>query len=192
MPLALWLLLGSVAAYLVFKSGQTAATTASAATSNALGPVTPTGTINLSVSGPTGIGPFSVPVESTLPQALQSQFKTFFVNAGQASFTDQTVLAFSNQLASQGFSIAAGSVQSVWQMVIAGLNAQQSTSQGGTASSSVCPPGTHTPTLTEQLISKSKGCVPDTSSSASPFAPIEVRTSQGVVLSKIPSPPVSK
>ena len=189
MPLALWLLLGGVAAYLVFKSGQTAASTAVASTQPMLGPVTPTGTINLSVSGPQGIGPFNVPVESTLPQALQKQFSSFFLHADQSSFTNQTVLDFSNTLASQGFSIAAGSVQSVWQMVIAGLNAQGGQAQAqqpAAASSSACPPGTHLPTLAERLEGL-RGCVPDKTSSSEAITSIAARAPE-LLSSKILPP----
>jgi hypothetical protein len=191
MPIAIWLLLGGVLTYLVVKSGQTAAATSS--TSLTPGPVTSTGTINLSVSGPKGMGPFSVPVESTLPQALQTQFASFFLNADQPSFSDQTVLAFSNQLAGLGYSIAAGSAQSVWQMVVAGLNAQQPTqTQQGGASSSACPPGTHPPTFAERIGGLgNQPCVPD-KSSGSALVPEVVRLPSGVTFSKIPSPPTSQ
>jgi hypothetical protein len=192
MPLALWLLLGGVAAYLVFKSGQTAAATASAASSNVLGPVTPTGTVNLSVSGPKGVGPFSVPVESTLPVSLQNQFASLFVNADQPSFSTQTVADFSNQLAGLGFSIAAGSVQSVWQMVIAGLNAQQG---AAVASSSTCPPGTHPPTPMEKMIGVQGtvgDCVPDKPSSSATTVPRYALAPEQLLISKIQVPSVQK
>lgn len=191
MPLALWLLLGSVAAYLVFKSGQTAASTAAMLPSSTTpGPVSASGTVNLSVSGPQEaggrIGPFLVPVESTLPEALQTEFASFFAHADQSSFTDQTVLDFSNQLAGEGYSIAAGSAQSVWQMILAAMNSQPVAQ----ASSSACPPGTHAPTLAERIAGLGQtGCVPNASSSASPEV---FRTAQGYTYSKTFIPPVQK
>lgn len=184
MPIAIWLLLGSAIAYLVVKSGQNAAATA--ATSTSPGTVTPTGTINLSVAGPTGIGPFSVPVESTLPQTFQTQFASFFAHADQSSFGDANVSAFANQLVGQGYVIAAGSLQSVWQMVIAGLNSQAGTTtptQG--ASSSACPPGTRPPTLAERIGGLASGCVPDKSSSAAVPSIERLPQQETNVLSKI-------
>jgi len=158
MPLAVWLLLGSVAAYLVFKSGQSAAATA------ALSPP------SASVWGPQGIGPFSVPVESTLPLSLQSQLSSFFLSADQPSFTDQTVLDFSNQLAMQGYSIAANSVATAWTAILGVMAQSAPPSQ---PSSSVCPPGTHPKavSVTERItLGAGPTCEPNQPSGISPIA----------------------
>ena len=161
MPMFVWLLLGGVTVYLITKSGAAAAASAAAQTSSL-----PTGTTNLSVQGPVSApGPYSVPVEAALPAALQQQFVSFFANADQPSFDQSSVGVFSLQLAGQGYTIAAGSVQSVWQMIVTELNSATASSS---VSTSACPPGTHSPTLMERIsmMTKPGECVPDSSSSS--------------------------
>jgi hypothetical protein len=104
MPSAFWLLLAGLGAFLVYKSGQAAATSATSSTGGQV----------LSVKASNG-QTYSVPIDANLPLATQQQIQKFFGTAGQ---TDATVTALATQLTSQGYTVAAGSVQSVWQMIV--------------------------------------------------------------------------
>lgn len=123
MPLALWLLLGGVAAYLVYQSGKTAAQSASALPAAS-------STNVLHVTDQAG-NPYSVPVDPNLPIVVAQQIQQFF--AASNSQSGPSVLALSNQLAAQGYTVAAGSVQSVWAMIQAASPAQGPLVQGGTS-----------------------------------------------------------
>jgi hypothetical protein len=132
MPPIWMILLGLFGAYALYQSGKTAGAAASTQTPTSSGAAT---TIQVTTaSGQT----FSCPVDAGLPQAVIQQIQQFFLTAGQ---TDATVQTFSQQLASQGYAIAAGGVGSVWQMMQA--TSAQAAAASGTG-------GGGTPAITSQ------------------------------------------
>lgn len=118
MPLWLWLVIGGGAAYLVAKSASAAASSASQA-----------GAPTLSVTAANG-HTFQVPMDPGLPPAIAQEIQTFFGTAGQSS---SSVQGLSTQLATQGYTVAAGSVQMLWAMIQAssGTLAAQGSGIGG-------------------------------------------------------------
>jgi hypothetical protein len=174
MPLIVWLLLGGMAAYLIAKSGS------AAAASSAIPALPQTTTITLSLSGPSEVpGPYVVPVESSLPSTFQNQLTSFFVDSDQPSFSPASVAALAQQLAENGYTIAAGSVMSAWQMIVSALNAYNAPSQ---ASSSTCPPG-YEPAPHDKFeittLGEGTNCVPI--SSSAPFIGPPIPSTEPVV-----------
>ncbi len=119
MPLYLWLMLGGVAAYLVVQGGKAASASAVVGGSTTLQITAPNGQV------------FSVPVDAGLPAATAQQIQTFFHTPGQ---TDAKVGALSTSLAGQGYTVASGSVQNVWQMIQQGMGPLVSNSSSSGAS----------------------------------------------------------
>jgi hypothetical protein len=115
MPIWLWLLLGTTAAYLIVEGGKASA--AAAGTNGTQG------SKNISVTMPNGQS-YTVPVDGNITPAAVQQIQTFFAAAGQ---TQTTVGTLSQNLLSQGYTIAAGTVQNVWQMYLQTLAIAQAT-----------------------------------------------------------------
>ena len=123
MPPIWMILLGLFGAYALYQSGKTAGAAQAAA------PALSTGAGATTIQVQTASGQtFSCPVDAGIPQAIIQQIQQFFLTAGQ---TDQTVQTFSQQLAAQGYSVAATGVQSVWQMMQATNATAAAASSGG-------------------------------------------------------------
>lgn len=122
MPLALWLLLGGVAAYLVYQSGKTAAQTASVLPAPLGSPTT------INVKDQVG-HMYEMLVDTNLPAAIAANIQTVFSRS--STQTDQSILTLSNQLAAQGYAITAGGVQTLWQTIQASQGPLVQNDSGG-------------------------------------------------------------
>lgn len=116
MPIYLWLLLGGVTAYLVVQGGKQA--------QQAPVPAAP-GT--LSIQAYDG-NVYSMPIDGGMPSAVIADIQKFW----RTFETSGTVADYSKKLATEGYSIAAGGIQSIYQLIgTGGAGQSTSASDGG-------------------------------------------------------------